>query len=109
MKPLCPVILAVLALMFLIPPSVLWTTWVQVASDNPDSTRAERSALYIDRFNALTGNPVLIAISGLVCCIISIVLSAASIRDPRTALRVINGLLILCGSVMMFLTFVPLI
>ncbi len=109
MKPFRPLIMSAAALALLVLPAVLWLVWLDVSSANPDLTHAERSAGYLARFPEFLRNPVAVSALGLASSGCSILLSIFSMRDPRVWLRVANGMLILGGSVLLFLTFVPVI
>jgi hypothetical protein len=109
MKPYRPIILACAAMALLLPPLILWVIWIDVTSANAELSHAECSALYLARFPGFLRNAAGISIIGLGSSVISMLCSILSIRDSRTLLRVLNAVVILAGSVLLFLTFVPVL
>jgi hypothetical protein len=109
MKPYRPIILACAAFALLLPPLILWVIWIDVTSANAELSHAECSALYLTRFPGFLQNAAGISVIGLGSSVISMLCSILSIRDSRTVLRIIDGVMILAGSVLLFLTFVPVL
>jgi hypothetical protein len=109
MRPYRPVILTLIALALLVPSLILWVIWIDVTSAYGELSHAECSALYLTRFPGILQNAVGISIIGLGSSLISMICAILSIRDPRTILRGVNVVVILAGSVLLFLTFVPVL
>ena len=94
-------ILAVLAIIFLLPALYIFTIWIKVF--NQDITPAQKVVEFTEHFPAFIGNYNIILYVSMAFCIGAMTLAAQSFKQRLLSLRIAMWLVVMVASLILFL------
>ena len=97
--------MAVLAIIFLLPALWITGTWIEVWNSHSELTSAARDSHFLEHFPSFMSTTAYVAVINFVCGIISLTLAARSFKQRSLFLRILTMITAMVAFLVLVLTF----